>query len=187
VELEIAGITDNRGTRDDARVMEEPLLRPATPADVPELVETVRQGFETYREWAPRGWDPPETELHVAGVRARMAEPGCWCEVAEVGGQLVGQAGTVPARGAPHAAHIWMLFVRERWWGSGLAARLLERADAAARAAGRSELRLQTPSEHLRARAFYEREGFERRGDPLYEPMLGLVLISYRRRARAAP
>jgi GNAT superfamily N-acetyltransferase len=166
--------------------MDEPLLRPATLADVPELVETVRQGFETYREWAPRGWSPPELELHVAGVRGRLAERGCWCEVAEAGSDLVGQAGTVPARGAPHAAHIWMLFVREPWWGSGLAARLLERADAAAAGAGRTELRLQTPSEHARARAFYEREGFERRGEALYEPMLGLVLISYRRPTRGA-
>jgi GNAT superfamily N-acetyltransferase len=167
--------------------MDEPLLRPATLADVPELVETVRQGFESYREWAPRGWDPPELELHIAGVRGRLAERGCWCEVAEAGSEIVGQAGTVPARGAPHAAHVWMLFVREPWWGSGLATRLLERADAAAADAGRSELRLQTPSEHARARAFYEREGFERGGEPLYEPMLGLVLISYRRPTRGAP
>jgi GNAT superfamily N-acetyltransferase len=165
--------------------MDEPQLRPATARDVPELVETVRQGFETYRAWAPRGWEPPERELHVTGVRGRLAQPGSWCEVADAGGQLAGQVGTVPARSAPHAAHIWMLFLREPWWGTGLAARLLARADAAAIAAGQAELRLQTPSEHARARAFYEREGFERRGEPLYEPMLGLVLVSYRRRARA--
>jgi GNAT superfamily N-acetyltransferase len=87
----------------------------------------------------------------------------------------------VPARGAPHAAHVWMLFVRERWWGTGLAVRLIERAAEAASERGHGELRLQTPSEHLRARAFYEREGFEREGDALYEPMLGLVLVGYRR------
>jgi GNAT superfamily N-acetyltransferase len=165
--------------------MDVPLLRPATARDVPELVETVRQGFETYRAWAPRGWEPPELELHVTGVRGRLTEPGCWCEVAEADGELAGQIGTVPARGAPRAAHVWMLFLREPWWGTGLAGRLLARADAAAVAAGRTELRLQTPSEHARARAFYEREGFERRGEPLYEPMLGLVLVSYRRSARA--
>lgn len=165
--------------------MAEPLLRPATPDDVPALVETVRHGFETYRAWAPRGWAPPERELHVAGVRGRMAERGCFCLVAEVDGEVVGQVGTVPARGARHAAHVWMLFLRESWWGSGLAPRLLERADADAAAHGRRELRLQTPSEHARARAFYEREGWRHEGDPLYEPLLGLVLVSYRRAVRS--
>jgi GNAT superfamily N-acetyltransferase len=161
--------------------MAEPLLRPATLDDVPALVETVRQGFETYREWAPRGWDPPELALHETGVRGRMGERGCWCEVAMAADELAGQVGTVPARGAPHAAHVWMLFVREPWWGTGLAVRLLERAAAAAIATGRDELRLQTPAEHRRARAFYEREGWVREGDSIYEPMLGLVLVDYRR------
>jgi len=161
--------------------MTEPLLRPATPDDVPTLVETVRQGFETYRAWAPRGWEPPELELHRAGVRGRMAEHGCFCLVAEDAGEPAGQVGTVPAKGAPDAAHVWMLFVREPWWGTGLAARLLARAAEDAAAGDRSELRLQTPSEHARARAFYEREGWRHEGDPLYEPMLGLVLVSYRR------
>jgi GNAT superfamily N-acetyltransferase len=166
--------------------MAEPELRAATPEDIPALVETVRQGFETYRAWAPRGWEPPEIELHLAGVRGRMAERGCWCELAEAAGEPVGQVGTVPARGAPHAAHVWMLFVREPWWGSGLARRLLERAEDVALASGRRELRLQTPAEHARARAFYEREGWEHEGDPLYEPLLGLVLVSYRRLVGAA-
>ena len=164
--------------------MSDPLLRPATPQDVPELVETVRQGFETYREWAPRGWRPPEIELHTAGVRGRMAERGSWCELAEAGSELAGQVGTVPVRGAARAAHIWMLFVREPWWGTGLAARLLERAATAAVAAGRDELRLLTPAEHARARAFYEREGFERHGESSYEPVLGLLLVGYRRAAQ---
>jgi ribosomal protein S18 acetylase RimI-like enzyme len=57
----------------------------------------------------------------------------------------------------------------------------------AAIAQGQRRMRLYTPRDQARARAFYEREGFERRGDPLYEPMLGLVLISYRRPTRGAP
>jgi GNAT superfamily N-acetyltransferase len=166
--------------------MSEPLLRPATAADVPELVETVRQGFETYREWAPRGWTPPELELHYTGMRGRMAEPGCFCLLAEDDSALAGQVGTVPARGARHAAHVWMLFLREPWWGTGLAVTLLERAERHAAGEGRRELRLQTPAEHTRARAFYEREGWTRHGDALYEPMLGLLLVSYRRPVRGA-
>jgi GNAT superfamily N-acetyltransferase len=77
-----------------------------------------------------------------------------------------------------------MLFVREPWWGTGLASRLLARAAEATASAGRTELRLQTPAEHRRARAFYEREGFALHGEPVYEPMLGLVLVGYRRATR---
>jgi GNAT superfamily N-acetyltransferase len=158
------------------------LLRPATRDDVPELVETVSGGFETYRAWAPRGWTPPERELHLAGIRGRLAERGCFCLLAEDGGSVAGQVGTVPVRGSlGRAGHVWMLFVREPWWGTGLAARLAGAAEADARARGWDELRLQTPSEHARARAFYEREGWTTDGEPLYEPTLGLVLVTYRR------
>ena len=156
-------------------------MRPATADDLNELVETVRGGFETYREWAPRGWAPPERELHLAGIRGRMAERGCFCVLAEEDGEVTGQVGTVPARGVQRAGHVWMLFVREPWWGSGLAGRLLGAAEDDGRARGWAELRLQTPSEHRRARAFYEREGWTTDGEPLYEPALGLVLVTYRR------
>jgi GNAT superfamily N-acetyltransferase len=104
----------------------------------------------------------------------------------EEDGAVAGQVGTVPVRGARAAGHVWMLFVREPWWGTGLAGRLLRAAEEDAVERGWSELRLQTPSEHARARAFYEREGWATDGEPLYEPTLGLVLVTYRR-ALAAP
>jgi GNAT superfamily N-acetyltransferase len=148
---------------------------------MPDLVETVREGFETYRAWAPRGWTPPERELHLAGIRGRLAERGCFCVLAEDDGAVAGQVGTVPARGFRDAGHVWMLFVREPWWGTGVAGRLLGAAEADAVERGWAELRLQTPSEHARARAFYEREGWTTDGEPLYEPTLGLVLVTYRR------
>jgi GNAT superfamily N-acetyltransferase len=163
--------------------MAEILVRPATADDLPALVETVRQGFETYRSWAPRAWQPPELGLHLASLRGRMAEPGCLCRLAEVDGAPAGQVGTVGQRGAPGTRHVWMLFVREPWWGTGLATRLLEDAVRDAGQRGCRELRLQTPAEHARARAFYEREGWHRNGDRQYDPMLGLVLVGYRREA----
>jgi hypothetical protein len=42
-------------------------------------------------------------------------------------------------------------------------------------------MRLHTPAEHARARAFYEREGWTAASPPFYEPMLGLTLVTYRR------
>ena len=42
-------------------------------------------------------------------------------------------------------------------------------------------MRLFTPAGHARARRFYEREGWEPRGEPTLEEPLGLELIEYRR------
>ena len=149
--------------------------------DLPELVETARQAFETYREWAPRGWDPPGTDLHELGLRGRMTERGSLCLVAEADGTVAGQVGVSPARDEPDTGHVWMLFLREPWWGTGLATTLLDAALDDARSRGMRRMRLQTPSEHARARRFYEREGWTTDGEPTYEPMLGLVLMTYRR------
>jgi GNAT superfamily N-acetyltransferase len=156
------------------------LFRAATLADATDLAETVQRGFESYRDWAPRGWGPPEVELHLAGIRERLVRADCWCTLAVDGGEPAGQAAFVAAGEA--AAHLWMLFVRPSWWGTGLASRLLEAAVAAARDRGHARMQLHTPVGHARARAFYEREGWEMTGEEHYEPLLGLELAEYGRR-----
>ena len=166
--------------------LDDVTLRPATLADAESLAETVQQGFESYREWAPRGWDPPEADLHLAGIRERLVRPECWCAVAVDGSEPAGQAAfTAPQAASPAArestAHLWMLFLRPGWWGTGLASRLLDAAVAAAGARGRTGMRLHTPTAHARARAFYEREGWTPTGEEYYEAMLGLELVEYRR------
>jgi ribosomal protein S18 acetylase RimI-like enzyme len=203
-----------------------PTIRPATVADVAAMAETVTEGFETYREWAPRGWDPPAPALQLAGIRDRLPTAGCICFVAEhatpaggstSGGEdssrapsapptpvrpapppavrsapppavrsaprvvVAGQVAYVPAREELGVAHIWMLFVRREAWGSGIAALLLARAVEEATHEGYASMRLHTPAEHRRARAFYEREGWSAASPPFYEPMLGLTLVTYRR------
>ena len=94
---------------------------------------TTRLGFESYLAWAPEGWQPPPRSLEI---RARSAS-GCgrattWCAMAiEPDGAQAGHVGITHAseRERPHVhipgrAHLWMLFVRPPWWGTGLAARL---------------------------------------------------------------
>jgi GNAT superfamily N-acetyltransferase len=158
------------------------VVRPATVGDAPALADTVHQGFETYRAWAPRGWDPPPLPLQLSGIRGRLPDADSVCLLAEVDGRPAGHVAIMPARGEPDVAHVWMLFVREPWWGTGLAADLLARAVAEAEGAGYGGMRLHTPAEHARARAFYEREGWIPDLPPYYEPMLGLTLVTYRRR-----
>jgi GNAT superfamily N-acetyltransferase len=160
--------------------MPELTMRAAVAADAPGLADTVAEGFESYRQWAPRGWDPPDAALQLAGIRDRLPTPGCVCLLAEQDGIQAGHVAYVPAREEPGVAHLWMLFVRERWWGTGVATDLLARATASATSEGYAGMRLHTPAEHARARAFYEREGWHAASAPFYEPMLGLTLVTYR-------
>jgi len=159
--------------------MDPIVIRRASLSDAPVLAETVCQGFEGYREWAPRGWDPPAPQLHLVGIRERLERPDAWCELAEAGSEPAGH-GAFLASGGPGLAHLWMLFVREPWWGTGLAAELLARAVAAA-ARDYAVIRLHTPAGQARARAFYEREGWRQEGGAWWEPSLGLDLVEYRR------
>jgi GNAT superfamily N-acetyltransferase len=155
-----------------------PTLRPATLADVPAMVDTVQLGFASYESWAPRGWDPPSPAIDRASIRAKAELPGTWCLIAEEGGEPAGHVALTPAR---ELALLWMLFVREPWWGSGLAVQLLGRAVAEAAARGFATMRLETPAGAGRARRFYEREGWLRSGPPEYAPALGLEVVEYRR------
>jgi GNAT superfamily N-acetyltransferase len=164
-------------------------VRRATLADAATLAETVRLGFESYRAWAPRGWDPPPPEIDLARIRADIVKPGTWCVVAEEGGEPAGHAAFTPARTRAQPrepvaglAHLWMLFVREPWWGTGLATDLLARAVAEAAARGYRAMRLETPAGHARARTFYEREGWRPAGGAEYASPLGLDVVEYRRR-----
>ena len=86
----------------------------------------------------------------------------------DAGGEPAGHVGITHAaeRERPHVripgrAHLWMLFVRPPWWGSGLAARLHRLGLEEAARQGYETIRLYTPHGAARARAFYEREGWE--------------------------
>jgi GNAT superfamily N-acetyltransferase len=174
-----------------------PTFRRAGLADAAVLAETVQLGFESYRAWAPRGWDPPAPEIDLARIRSGVVRRDVWCMIAEERGEAAGHVAFTPALAGPRdhsgrtpteprepipgLAHLWMLFVREPWWGTGLAADLLSRAVAEAGARGYAAMRLDTPAGAARARAFYEREGWSRAGVPVFAPALGLDVVEYRR------
>jgi GNAT superfamily N-acetyltransferase len=168
-------------------VMPEFATRRATLDDVPVLVETSRQGFEGYAAFSPPGWAPPDPETEAAGIWDRLSRPDAWCVIAHDGAEVAGHVGFLAARDEerepiPGLAHLWALFVREPWWGSGLAARLHAMAIAEATAQGYEAMRLYTPARQARARRFYEREGWATDGAERHEPMFALDLVEYRRR-----
>ena len=158
-------------------------LRPAGPEDAAAMAETLQAGFDGYHGIAPPGWRPPDARsaAEIARVRARLGEPSTWAMLAEDGGLVAGHAGYLPQPGFPGSAHLWQLFLRPPWWGSGVAGALLRQATEAAAAEGYGRMRLFTPRDQARARAFYEREGFEHTGWEAFEEAIGLVLVEYAR------
>jgi GNAT superfamily N-acetyltransferase len=164
-------------------------IRKGGPGDAKHVAAVVSAGLETYRSFAPVGWEPPPLDWELDGIRERLGLAETWSRLAVAGGEPVGHVAVVPARvsrarGArtiPGLAHLWHLFVVPAWWGTGLATRLMADAVAAADRYGYATFRLFTPAEQARARAFYEREGWRIWGNPAFEPGLRLTLVEYRR------
>ena len=170
----LAGLTFRAGRRDDAAA----------------LARLVRDAFATYDEWADPNWERPDLDAQTElQLQARLGTSACWALLAESDGQPVGYVALVPARTLGEEprhpirrlAHLWHLFVLREWWGTGLAAHLLDEAVAEARRRGYREARLFTPRDNRRARAFYEREGWSDSGLELFGDDLELQLVEYRR------
>jgi len=146
----------------------------------------VRAGFETYRDWAAPGWEPPDiaSRAEVARLRDRLRRGSSWARLAFAADALaghvffeVGRELGPPYREIPLMAHLAHLFVAREWWGSGLAPALLGEAVERMRAGGFMQGRLWTPSGQRRARAFYAREGWRETGTEWFDGGLQLVLI----------
>jgi GNAT superfamily N-acetyltransferase len=163
-------------------------LRAATVEDAETIAETVRLGFASFRAWAGPAYDPPPVALELQRTREGLARPSTWAVLAFSGGEPAGHVSLTQARerweprpDIPGLAHLWQLFVRPPWWGSGLATQLNALAVEQAAARGYAAIRLHTPAGHRRARAFYEREGWSTDGVAVPEPLLGIDLVEYRR------
>jgi GNAT superfamily N-acetyltransferase len=168
----------------------QPDYRVGEPRDAAALAAVALEAFATYCDWAPDAWSPAgKPGAHEAELLGeRLALPGYWCLFGEFEGQPVAYVVLRPAvttgdnpepiRGL---GHLWHLFVRSAWWGSGVATRLLAEAMEEARRRDYTGARLWTPRDNARARAFYEREGWHATGAEHYSADLDLQLLEYRR------
>jgi ribosomal protein S18 acetylase RimI-like enzyme len=79
----------------------------------------------------------------------------------------------------PDAAYLHKLAVRPAFRGGGLGARIVEWVERRVEAAGRSYLRLDCLRDNLGIRGYYERLGFEHRGD-VERPRFAVALYERR-------
>jgi GNAT superfamily N-acetyltransferase len=162
-------------------------LRLATQADAERLAANVHEGFASYREFAPPGWEPPSADGELALMDEALRRDDVWVMLAEADGELAGHVAIRSAEGAPRGsrepglAHFWQLFVQPAWQGTGLALQLHDEAIREAGARGFTQIRLYAAEGQARARRFYEREGWERSGPPAELPGFRMPVVEYRR------
>ncbi len=157
-------------------------LRLAEPADLPALFDITREGFATYTEFAPPGWEMPG----FGELGDRVVDEEAWWLLAE-DPEPVGHALLIPAARSrepvddPRLGHVLQLFVRRSHWGTGVASALHAAMVEEAPRRGFTELRLFTPEAQRRARRFYEREGW-RLVARVEDTPLGFPVVEYRLR-----
>lgn len=153
-------------------------MREAGPDDLDLLVAHVVAGMGTYRDFAP-AFTPPSAAQHRARTQDRMRGPGFRAALAAEDRASVALFPAFDEE--PGLVHLYGLWLPRELWGSGLAATLLAWALDGAREQQGTSMRLVTPAQHGRARAFYAREGFLPAGPPGLVSSLGLVLVELRR------
>ena len=166
------------------------VVRPAALGDEPSLAALIAACDESYRDWAPPGWEPPPPGRELDRWRGRLTDGSWWTRLAaEPGARVVGlvcftQAvverpdGTRMPEPIPGRAHVSAVFTHPDRWREGIAAALLAEAEDAMRADGYREVQLWTP-ERAPARRFYEASGWTHDGRRQWLAELALPIVAY--------
>jgi GNAT superfamily N-acetyltransferase len=152
--------------------------------DLEEMLTLVGRCDLTYLDWAPADWRRPDVMADVPRWRANWDRPHRWArgafddEDALVAFVSWSQEVEADERAVAGVAHLSALFVDPPHWKQGIAAALLERAEAAMIAAGLGTGRLWTP-ELAPARGFYEAMSWRPDGKRSWHAPLGLAVVGY--------
>jgi putative acetyltransferase len=134
-------------------------LRPATAADVPEIVEHVAI---TLSEFGLTFGTGSPTDDQLRGLPGTYEDHGGAFWIARVDGALVGTCGVFPVEPETGTFELRKMYVRPTSRGHGVGAKLLDVAVEWVRAHGGKRIGLDTIDEMTRAIAFYEAHGFVR-------------------------
>ena len=175
--------------------------RPAALGDEPALAALIAACDETYREFAPPGWEPPPPGRELERWRGRITDGSWWTRVAEEpGGRIVGlvcftQAvvqrtlpapagrraipeGVLTVEPIPGRAHVSAVFTHPDRWREGVAAAMVAEAEDAMRSTGYAEVQLWTP-EQAPARRFYEATGWRHDGRRQWLAEMAMPIVAY--------
>jgi len=151
------------------------LLRQGDAADEQAAIEVMRAAMGTYSDWCP-DWSLPHDMEARERVRWRAADSSSQRLVACVGERVVGVS---VSKRAPIAV-LSLLMVAPMAWGTGVAARLHDRALQDAAACSSIAIRLTVPEGNGRARRFYEKNGWRRTSATAQtHSWLGLPMLEY--------
>jgi len=167
-------------------------IRPAKTSDLGTIADNLVEGLSTYRGWTPMAWNPPARTEMLIGLLQRFPRDGSWAHVAFEGTAPAGHIMFRPDRDdegepRPDVALLTQLFVREQHWGSGLAQQLHALGVADMTERGFASGRLLVADGHVRAQAFYTRQGWQPTSGLETSGELGLELAEYVLEARSAP
>jgi GNAT superfamily N-acetyltransferase len=161
-------------------------LTRARPEDVDEIVDILSEAAHWLLGRGIVQWPDPFPRARVA----RLVERGAF-HLARLDGETVATLALLWSDPAfwgerpPDAGYVHALAVRRAWAGRGLGARLLEWAEAEVAGAGRRYLRLDCLAANGDLRRYYERQGFEPRGQVDVDDLTA-SLYERRCRVRAA-
>lgn len=128
-------------------------IRPAAEADLPELVELLRQLFELEQDFEP------DASKQQAGLSLMLESPFAELLVAECGGRVAGFCGVqlqISTAMGSYAAQIEDLVLPPEFRRRGIGSRLLDAAGAWAKQRGARRLQLNCDDQNLPAMRFYE-------------------------------
>jgi GNAT superfamily N-acetyltransferase len=171
-------------------------LRAPAPGDESAIAALVAACDESYRDWAPAGWEPPEPGRELDRWRGRITDGSWWTRIAvETGGRVVGlvcftqavvqrapadtaRHGDAGVEPIPHRAHVSAVFTHPDRWREGIAAGMLAVAEERMSAGGYREVQLWTPRD-APARRFYEATGWRHDGREQWLAELALPIVAY--------
>jgi GNAT superfamily N-acetyltransferase len=179
-------------------------VRPPAGDDVPGIAALVAACDETYRTWAPPGWEPPPPGRELDRWRGRITDGSWWTRIAvEPSSRVVGlvcftqavvqrtlpappgrpgvSEGVLTVEPIPGRAHVSAVFTHPERWREGIAAGLLAIAEDAMRGEHYREVQLWTPRE-APARRFYEAAGWRHDGREQWLADLALPIVAYVKR-----